>query len=114
MTTVTGFMNIDRDVADNSSMLPAKQKLRRWFEGLFVSAFLGALSGLAGLTIGFLGLSELIVPSTRLYTIGTVLIGASFILFGVAAHCLDKSDAADKAIRMREYSRPHVQKDEGR
>jgi hypothetical protein len=113
MTTVTGFMNINRDVADDS-MPPAKQKLRRWVEGLFVSAFFGAFSGLAGLTIGFLSLSELIVPSTSLYTISTVLIGASFILFGLAAHCLDKTDAAEKAIRMEEYSQPRGPKDEER
>ena len=111
MTTVTGFMNINRDVTEDGLPL-AKQKLRRWVEGLFVSAVLGALSGLGGLTIGFLSLSELIVPSTSLYTIGTVLIGASFILFGIAAHCLDMSDAADKAIRMEEYSRPRGAKDE--
>jgi hypothetical protein len=104
MTTATAFINFDRDRADRS-MTPAKHKLRRWVEGLFVSAFLGALAGLVGLTIGFLSLTELIVPNTSLYTIGTVLVGASFILFGLAAHCLDKTDAADKEIRREEYSR---------
>lgn len=111
MTTVTGFMNINRGIADSSLTAP-KQKMRRWAEGLFVSAFLGALSGFVGLTIGFLSLSELIAPSTSLYTISTVLIGSSFILFGLAAHCLDKTDAADKAIRMEEYSGQPGPKDE--
>lgn len=110
MTTVTAINKIDRGLTD-SSITPIQQSLRRWTTGLFVSAMLGAVSGLVGLTIGFLTIGELIVPSTSLYTVSAVLIGASFILFGLAAHCLDKADGADKAIRL-EYCRQHGLKDE--
>lgn len=110
MTTVTAINKIGGSLA-NGNTTRMRQSLRRWNAGLFVSAVLGALSGLVGLTIGFLTLLELVVPSTTLYATGTVLIGASFILFGLAAHCLDKADGADKAIR-REYCRQHGLKDE--
>src|SRR5687767_8575791 len=97
MTTVTAINNIDSSFADTRST-PTQQSFRRWTAGLFVSAVLGGVSALIGLAVGVLTIGELIVPSTSLYTIGTILIGASFIFFGLAAHCLDKSDAADKAI----------------
>ena len=110
MTTATAINNIDRSFADASST-QTQESFRRWTAALFVSAVLGGVSGLSGLTIGVLTIGELIVPSTNLYTIGTVLIGASFIFFGLAAHCLDKSDAADKAIRL-EYCRQNGLKDD--
>lgn len=109
MTTVTAINKIGGSLANRNTAV--RQSRRRWTAGLFVSAVLGAVSGLVGLTIGFLTLVELFVPSTILYTSGTVLIGASFILFGLAAHCLDKVAEADKAIRL-EYCRQHGLRDE--
>lgn len=109
MTTATAINKIG---FDDGNMTPMQRSLRRWNARLFVSAFFAIVSGLGGLTIGFLSTVELVVPSTTHYTIGTVLIGASFILFGLAAHCLDKADAADKAIRL-EYCRLHGLKDDG-
>ncbi len=105
MTTATAINNIDSGVT-NASPITLQQSLRRWNTGLFVSGGLGAVSGLVGLMIGFLTLIEQFAPTTKIYTIGTVLIGASFILFGLAAHCLDRADATDKAIRL-EYCRQH-------
>ena len=110
MTTVTAMNKIGGSMVD-SDATTMQQSLRRWSAGLFVSAVLGAVSGLVGLTMGFLTLLELFVPTTTLYTVSTVLIGASFILFGLAGHCLDKTDAADKAIRL-EYCKQHGLKDE--
>lgn len=110
MTTITAINEISGSLAMGNTT-PLQQSLRRWNVGLFVSAVLGAVSGLVGLTIGFLTLLELVVPSTTLYTISTVLIGASFVLFGLAAHCLDRADAADQAVRL-EYCRQHGLKDE--
>jgi hypothetical protein len=105
MTTVTAIDEIGGSLL-NRSTTPAQRSLRRWNAGVFVSAVLGAVSGLVGLTIGFLTLLEIFVPSTKLYTISTVLLGASFILFGLVAHCIDRADAADKARRL-EYCRQH-------
>jgi hypothetical protein len=110
MTTVTAINNVDHGLTDGGP-ITMQQSLRRWNTGLFVSGALGAISGLIGLMIGFLTLIELFAPTTKVYTIGTVLIGASFILFGLAAHCLDRVDATDKAIRL-EYCRQHGLKDE--
>lgn len=99
MTSVTAINKIDHGLAD-SSKTPTQQALRRWTAGLFVSAFFGVVSGFGGLALGFLTTGGLIVSSTSFYAIGTLLVGASFTLFGLAAHCLDKADAADKAIRV--------------
>jgi hypothetical protein len=112
MTTVTAISEIDRGLADSStnSTTLIQQSIKHWTAGLFVSAVLGGVSGLGGLTLGFLTIGELIAPSMGLYMTGTVLLGASFLLFGLAAHCLDKADAADKAIRL-EYCRQHGLKD---
>ena len=109
MTTVTAINGIDRSVG-GSITSPNGDTLRRWTIALFVSAVLGGVSGLGGLTVGFLTMAELVAPSTNLYTISTVLIGASFLLFGLASHCLDKAEVADKAIRL-EYARQHGLKD---
>lgn len=110
MTTFTAFNKIDGSLA-GSDTTPTEESVRRWTAGLFVSAVLGAMSGLGGLTLGFLTFLGLTLPSTGIYATGTMLIGASFILFGLAAHCLDKSDAADKAIRL-EYCRQHGLRDD--
>ena len=110
MTTVTAMNKIDQGLTDRNRT-PKQQTLRRWTAGLFVSAFLGVVSGFGGLALGFLTMGGLVVTSTGLYTFGTVLIGASFIMFGLAAHCLDRADAADKEIRL-EYCRQHGLKDD--
>jgi hypothetical protein len=98
MTTFTGFNDIERSVAP-SHTTPTRESMRHWIAGLFVSALLGGIAGL-----GFLMFLGFIAPMTSGYTVATVLIGVSFIFFGLAAHCLDKSDAADKALRL-EYCR---------
>ena len=106
MTAINNTENIPAD----SDSTTAPETFRHWTAGLFVSALFGTLSGLGGLTLGFLTFIGLILPSTSLYTTSTLLIGASFVLFGLAAHCIDKADAADKAIRL-EYCRQHGLKD---
>ena len=110
MTTFTAFNKIESSVAA-SHTTPLRESMRRWTAGLFVSAFLGGVAGLGGFALGFLTFLGFLAPITSLYTVTTVLIGASFILFGLAAHCLDKSDAADKAGRL-EYCRQHGLKDD--
>ena len=105
MTSVSVINNVERNLGD-SKTTPVQNGRRRWNAGSFVSAFFGFVCGLGGLAIGFLTVSELVVAGTSLYTIGTVLIGTSLILFGLAAHCLDRADAVDKAIRL-ELCRKH-------
>jgi len=110
MTTVTIIDEIHAGLND-IGMSPLRSSLRRWNVGLIVSALFGTALGVGGLTIGFLTFGEFILPNTSLYTISTVLIGASFVFFGLAAHCLDKADAAEKAVRL-EYCRNHGLQDE--
>lgn len=88
-----------------------EQRERRWTAVLFVLVMLGAISGLGGLAIGGLSLLGVIDSNTGLPLFGTLLNAASFPLFFLAAHCMDKADAADKAIR-REYCRQHGMKDD--
>jgi hypothetical protein len=102
---VTAIREIDGDLIDPVSS-SRRQSVRVWTMALFLSVITGSITGLAGLAIAFVTLSGLIAPRTTIYTISTLLIGASFILFGLAAHCLDKEDAADKASRL-DYCRQH-------
>mgnify|MGYP003460592805 CR=1 FL=1 len=96
------------ELRENTSL---EQSERRWTFGLFFAAVLGAIAGLGGLAIGGLSLVGAIDPNTRLVTVGTLLIVAAFPLFFLGAHCIDKADAVDKAIR-REYCRQHGMQDE--
>jgi hypothetical protein len=112
MTTAAAVNEIKRGLASVSTT-PQKSSLRSWNAGLFLSAIFAVVSGIAGLAIAVLAMGSVIAPSTNLYTVGTVLIGASFILFGLAAHCLDKAHDADKAMRI-EYCRRHGLKDDDR
>lgn len=110
MTTATAINDIGREIPYDDST-SARRSLRRWSAALFITALLGGVSGLAGLTVAFVSLVELVIPSTTLYTTGTVLIGASFILFGLTAHCIDKIADADTARRL-DYCRQHGLKDD--
>lgn len=112
MTTVTAINNIDSGFTDTDTT-PTQQSFRRWTAGLVVSAVFGGIFGLSGITLGVLTLGALVPTTTSIYTIGTVLIGTSFILFGLGAHCLDKSEAADEARRL-EYCRSNGLKDDAR
>jgi hypothetical protein len=109
MTTVIAVNEIEHGMT-STTMTSIERSLKRWTAGLFLSAILAAVSGLAGFTIAVMTFGGYVVPHTNLYALGTVFIGVSFILFGLAAHCLDKAAAADKAIRL-EYSRKHGLKD---
>ena len=106
---VTALNNTASSLTD-VRMAPIPQTFQHWTAALFVSAILGAVSGLLGLALGFLTVAGLIVPTTSLYATATLLMGVSFILFGLAAHCLDKADAADKAIRL-DYCRQNGMKE---
>lgn len=90
-----------------------EKDLRRWTAALFVFVVLAVVSGLGGLAIGVLSLSGLIGAGTSVSTLGTILIGVSFPNFFLAAHCLDKAEAARKAIRL-EYCRQHGLQEETR
>ncbi len=108
MTNVTA---IDRMVLERMDLTPMHRSSRRWNAVLFVSMLFGAAFFLGCLAIGLLTAGEFIAPSTSLYAASTILIGGSFILFGLAAHCLDKINASEKAIRL-EYCRQHGLMDE--
>ena len=101
MTKLVAIDAIDFE-ADDFPKTHLKRRLRRWNVGLCVLGFYGLAAGLGGLTIGFLTIAELVSPSTKLYTCSALLIGGSFILFGLAAHCLDQADALDRRIRLQQ------------
>ena len=96
---------IHYDTTDREAT-PSRRTLRRWNTGLLTAAVLGILTAMSGLVLGILTIGGYIDPGTGPYTTGVMLVGASFIFFGLAAHCLDKSDAVDKAIR-QEYCKKH-------
>ena len=79
--------------------------VRSWTAGLFLTGILGALSGICGLGLGSLAALNVLASSSAIYATGTILIGASFVLFGVAAHCIDKAGAAVKAARLERCRR---------
>ncbi|HVF30587.1 MAG TPA: hypothetical protein VNA22_06430 [Pyrinomonadaceae bacterium] len=82
----------------------------RWRAGMSLAALSGAMTGLAGLALALVNAFGVALSTTSLYSIATLLIGASFVFFGLAAHCLDRADAEDKASRI-EYCRRHGLKD---
>jgi hypothetical protein len=95
---------------DRGSTTPLQISLKRWNVGLFLSALSGILSGVGGIAIGFMAAGELVSPGDGFYTTSAILVGFSFILFGFAAHCLDKMEAVNKAMRL-EYCRQTGLKD---
>ncbi|MEO6334309.1 MAG: hypothetical protein ABIO91_04930 [Pyrinomonadaceae bacterium] len=100
MKKMTSLTTSDRIATDRVDLTPMQQSLRRWTAGLFVSSLVGSAFCIAGLAIGLLTIAEFVAPSTSLYAAGTILIGGAFILFGFAAHSLDKINVSDKAIRL--------------
>ena len=105
MATASASKGTDYESADLIRETSLQRSLRRWNVGLCVLAFIGAATALGGLTIGFITLSELAAASTKLYTCAAILIGCSFVSFGLAAHCLDKGDALDKQVRLERCAR---------
>lgn len=81
-----------------------QQGLRLWTSGLLASAIAGGAAGLGGLAIGILSITGFIQSGAELSAPGSVLVAISFPLLILAAHCIDRVAAADKAIRL-EYCR---------
>ena len=103
--TATLFQQINGNIAVPTGT-PLQKKRRHWTAGLCISAFLGAVFGLGGISIIGLSLTGLVEHATGLTALGTLLIAGSFPAFFFAGHCLDRADAADKAMRL-EYCRLH-------
>jgi hypothetical protein len=78
----------------------------RWTIGLFLSATIGTLAGLLGLVINGLFLIGVMERTGKISLIATWLIVAAFPLLMLAAHCLDRADAARRSLRL-EYCRRH-------
>lgn len=75
-----------------------ERRLRRWTTGLLVSSIVGTLAGLNGLAIAAVTLLESPGQWSLLSALGTALLAATFPLFFLAAHCLDKIDQTKNAI----------------
>jgi len=87
--------------------LPAESKLilerRRWTIALTASASSSAVTGLVGLVLAAASLLRFVPHEGRASLFGTVLLAATFPLMIVAAHCLDKMDEANVAIRRANF-----------
>jgi 4-hydroxybenzoate polyprenyltransferase len=106
--TTTGFRTFGH-AADVETSL--RRSLRHWTIGIFVSVGSAVFSTLSGLAIGAASLLGLVTQHSGLSVLGTLLIVAAFPLAIIAAHCMDKADEADRAIRL-EYCRQHGLKDD--
>jgi hypothetical protein len=97
--TATEVISVAVSTSVDPDMHRLEMSLRRWTAGLLISAVLGGLTGLTGLGIGALSILG-VAHETSVVTLGTLSIALSFPLLILAAHCLDKVDACDKAIRL--------------
>lgn len=75
-----------------------ERRLRRWTTGLLVCSIAGTIAGLNGLAIAAVTLLEAPGQSSLLSALGAALLAATFPLFFLAAHCLDKIDQTRNAI----------------
>ena len=97
---VNAILRIDERTANVRT--PSRQpSVQVWAAGLLISALLGMGLGASGLGIGFF--SGLWASDADLSRLGSVLILMAFLLFQLAAHCIDKaSDARRKFRRSRQ------------
>jgi len=82
------------------------QRKRRWTTAFMISTALGTLAGGSGLGVNALFLVQLIQDQGPIRSLSTLLLVIAFPLLYLGAHCLDKADMAERAIR-REYCRKH-------
>jgi hypothetical protein len=77
---------------------------RRWLVLLLISVFATLFMAACGFALAALSLLHVIETYGRLATIGVGLIAATFPTLIFAAHCLDRIDDADHAIKMDAYN----------
>jgi hypothetical protein len=75
------------------------RRRRRWALGLAVSCLAAFLTGLLGLALGGISLLHIVPADSRSAMYGTILLSAAFALLILAAHCMDKIDEVNRAIR---------------
>lgn len=80
------------------------RRKRRWTVAFLISATLGAVAGVSGLGINTLFLLRLAQNNGPIGSISILLLVIAFPLLFLGAHCLDKVDAVERAIRL-EYCR---------
>lgn len=91
--------------ARNPKDLALDKKQRRWENALVVSLILAVLAGLAGLTVGVLQYLGFF-PNVALYGyLEAALLITTFSAGFFAAHCLDRSKEATRAIRLENCRR---------
>jgi hypothetical protein len=72
---------------------------RRWALGLAVSCLAAFLTGLLGLALAAISLLHIIPTGGPSAILGPVLLVVAFPLLILAAHCMDKIDEVNRAIR---------------
>lgn len=78
---------------------------RKWAKGLIASVSAACVTGLFGLLFAAASLLHFVAWSGRVSATSTILLAVSFPLLIVAAHCLDKMDEINHAIRSAQYRR---------
>ncbi len=87
---------------------------KRWMHALFVSSILGIVSGITGFVISALSLFGFLAEKHNVSRFGTWLIVAVFPLMILAANCLDKIGAINKAERIERCKRQGMSGDDCR
>lgn len=94
---------------DGTGETPLHRRQQRWTWCLLVSIALTTFCGAAGL--GIAAASFISRPTPAIGAFGTASVIVTFPLLVLVAHCLDKIDETDKAIRI-DYCKRHWMKDE--
>ena len=87
------------DWAPDRTLILSQQSLYRWTACLVVSGGLGAVAAVSALVIGIISIAGPGEGSTDLSTLSKALVAVCFPVFIFAAHCMDRVDAARRAIR---------------
>ena len=99
MRTMAQAKNLlDDRIHDKKAVLCRRKQ--RWTAALFISSVFGIILGGFGLVISGLNAFGFLTRGEGIGRVGSLLIVVAFPLVMFSAHCLDKIDQADKAIRI--------------
>ena len=90
---------LSRNFEDVTPEARLVRRRRRWGLGLAVSCLAAFLTGLVGLVLGAISLLHLVPADSNWGIYGPVLLIVAFPLMILAAHCMDKIDEVNAAIR---------------
>ena len=98
---LTSSLLIDSQYIDSDNTL--RRSLHRWIAALLFCLALTLDSFVIGIAIAHLAFTGAVDGRSRWSFLGTLLIAAGFPLLLLTAHCMDRIDAAETAIRTEYY-----------